>query len=171
MSTYDVVQRNAVPYAAIAIALPMERLASAGPLNEAVFEWLAQRDVAPAGPPFWKYSVIDMAGQLELEVGVATATAATADDQVSVGELPAGRYLETTFHGHPDGLQQATADLLAYADAKGLTFDRTDSPTGDRWIARLEYYLTDPDDQPDMAQWDTTLSFKLNEESEAAGGG
>ncbi len=171
MSKYDVVQRNAVPYAAIAIALPMEQLASAVPLNETVFEWLAQRDVAPAGPPFWKYNVIDMAGQLELEVGVATETAATADDQVSVGELPAGRYLETTFHGHPDGLQQATADLLAYAEAQGLTFDSTDSPAGDRWAARLEYYLTDPDDQPDMAQWDTTLSFKLTEESEAAGGG
>ena len=170
MSRYDVVQRNAVPYAAIAIALPMERLASAVSLNEAVFDWLAQRDVAPAGPPFWRYRVIDMAGQLELEVGVATATPATADDRVSVGELPAGRYLETTFHGHPDGLQQATADLLAYADAQGLTFDRTDSPTGDRWAARLEYYLTDPDDQPDMTQWDTTLSFKLREESAAGGG-
>ena len=64
MSRYDVVQRNAVPYAAIAIALPMERLASAGPLIGAVFDWLAQQDVAPAGPPFWKYSVIDRAGRL-----------------------------------------------------------------------------------------------------------
>jgi effector-binding domain-containing protein len=161
MQRYEVVQRDAVPYAAIAIAVPMERLATAVPLNGVVFDWLAQQDVAPAGPPFWKYNVIDMAGQLELEVGVATAIPATADAQVGVGQLPAGRYLETVFHGHPDGLRQATADLLAYADAQGLTFDRTDSPTGDRWVARLEYYLTDPDNQPDMTQWDTTLSFKL----------
>jgi effector-binding domain-containing protein len=104
-----------------------------------------------------------MAGQLELEVGVATATPATADDQVGVGELPAGRYLETTYHGHPDGLRQATSDLLAYADAEGLTFEKADSPTGERWAARLEYYLNDPDDQPDMTQWDTTLSFKLTD--------
>ncbi len=163
MTSYEVVQRDAVPYAAIAIAVPMERLATAVPLNGVVFDWLAQQDVAPAGPPFWKYNVIDMAGQLELEVGVATATPATADDQVSVGELPAGRYLETTFHGHPNGLQQATADMLAYADAQALNFDKTDSPTGDRWAARLEYYLSDPDDQPDMTQWDTTLSFKLTD--------
>jgi hypothetical protein len=78
----------------------MERLASAGPLNDVVFDWLAQQHVVPAGPPFWKYNVIDMAGQLELEVWVATATPATADDQVSVGELPAGRCLETTYHGY-----------------------------------------------------------------------
>ncbi|MGH3340383.1 MAG: GyrI-like domain-containing protein, partial [Propionibacteriaceae bacterium] len=66
-------------------------------------------------------------------------------------------------HGHPDGLRQATADLLAPADAQGLTFEKTDSPTGERWAARLEYYLNDPDDQPDMTQWDTTLSFKLTD--------
>jgi effector-binding domain-containing protein len=161
MSRYEVVQREAVPYAAIAIAVPMERLASAGPLNGVVYDWLAQRQIVPAGPPFWKYNLIDMAGQVELEVGVVTATPASPDDQVSVGELPAGRYLETTYHGHPDGLRQATSDLLAYADAQGLTFEKTDSPIGERWAARLEYYLNDPDDQPDMTQWDTTLSLKL----------
>ena len=161
MSNYEIIQREAVPYAAIAIAVPMERLASAGPLNGEVFDWLAHQQVAPVGPPFWKYNVIDMAGQLELEVGVATTTLTTADDRVGVGELPAGRYLETTYHGHPDGLLQATSDLLAHADAQGLTFDKSDSPTGELWAARLEYYLSDPDDQPDMTQWDTTLSFKL----------
>jgi effector-binding domain-containing protein len=161
MSSYEIIQREAIPYAAIAIAVPMEKLVSAGPLNGEVFDWLAQQQVAPVGPPFWKYNVIDMAGQLELEVGVATTTLATADDRVSVGELPAGRYLETTYHGHPDGLLQATSDLLAHADAQGLSFDKSDSPTGELWAARLEYYLSDPDDQPDMTQWDTTLSFKL----------
>lgn len=161
MSRFEVVQRESVPYAAMGIAVPMERLASAGPLNGAVFDWLARQDVAPAGPPFWKYNVIEMEGLLELEVGVATATPATADDQVTVGELPAGRYLETTFHGHPDGLRQATSDMLAYADGHGLTFEKADSPTGERWAARLEYYLNGPDDQPDMTQWDTILSFKL----------
>jgi hypothetical protein len=165
MSNYEVVQREAMPYAAIAITVLMESLASAGPLNGVVFDWLAQQHVAPAGPPFWKYNVIDMAGQLELEVGVATTRPATADDRVSVGELPAGRYLETTYHGHPDGLLQATSDLLAHAHAQSLTFDKVDSPRGERWAARLEYYLSDPDGQPDMTQWDTTLSFKLTDGS------
>jgi len=165
MSRYEVVQRDAVPYAAIATTVRMDTLATAGQLNGVVFGWLAQHDVAPAGPPFWKYNVIDMASQLELEVGVATATPVISDDRITGGELPAGRYLETTFHGHPDGLEQATADLLAYADAEGLTFDRSDSPSGDRWAARLEYYLNDPDDEPDMTQWDTVLSFKLSDEA------
>lgn len=163
MNRYDVVQREAVPYAAIAVALPMDRLADAAELNGEVFAWLDHRSVLPVGPPFWKYNVIDMAGQLELEVGVATDTAAAPDGRVSFGVLPAGRYLETTHHGHPDELQQATAELLAYADREGLTFDIAASSAGERWAARLEYYLTDPDDQPDMAEWDTTLSFKLTD--------
>ena len=165
MAKFEVVRRDAVPYAAIATTVTMDDLATAGALNGVVFAWLARRDIAPAGPPFWKYNVIDMASRLELEVGVATATPVIPDDQVTAGELPPGHYLETTFHGHPDGLRQATADLLAYADAEGLTFDRSDSPAGDRWVARLEYYLNDPDDQPDMTQWDTILSFKLRDEA------
>src|SRR4029450_2961260 len=122
MSRYEVVQRGAVPYAAIAIAVPMERLASAGPLNGVVFEWPAQPHVAPGGPPVWKYNGGGVAGQLELEVGVATATLATADDQVSVGELPAGRYLETTYHGHPDRFRQATSEprTPAHAQARAV---------------------------------------------------
>jgi hypothetical protein len=161
MASYSVVQHEARPYAAIGISLPMAGLVDAVPLNGEVFAWLSRRDVPALGPPFWKYNVIDMAGELQLEVGVVTAAPIEGDGRVTAGELPAGNYLETTHHGHPDSLQQATADLLAYADEQDLRFDRRDSPAGDQWAARLEYYLTDPDDEPDMTQWDTTLSFKL----------
>jgi hypothetical protein len=30
------------------------------PLHGHVFAWLSERDITPAGPPFWKYNVIDM---------------------------------------------------------------------------------------------------------------
>jgi DNA-binding transcriptional MerR regulator len=39
------------------------------PLTQEVFAWLGQQDGAPAGPPFGKYDVIDMAGRLEVEAG------------------------------------------------------------------------------------------------------
>jgi len=31
----------------------------------------------------------------------------------------------------------------------------------ERWGARLEEYLDDPDEKPDMNDWDTDLAFKL----------
>jgi hypothetical protein len=40
----------------------------------AIVLWFrAARGVAPAGPPFWKYNVVDMQRELEVKAGVAVA--------------------------------------------------------------------------------------------------
>jgi effector-binding domain-containing protein len=162
MTQYEIVPYEPRPYAAIAVTVPMTALGDVvPPLNGEVFAWLAQRGVTPAGAPFWKYDLIDMPGTLRIEAGVALAEQAESDGRVLVSALPAGSYLETTYHGHPDGLVQATSDLLAYAEKERLTFDSSMTPDGEEWVARLEYYLTDPADEPDLNQWDTLLSFKL----------
>jgi hypothetical protein len=59
------------PYAAIPASVTMETIGTVvPPLNGEVFGWLAARGIAPAGPPFWKYNVIDMARNLEVEAAV-----------------------------------------------------------------------------------------------------
>ena len=63
--------------------------------------------------------------------------------------------------GHPDSLEQATGDLLAWAAARQLTWDVAEVEGEERWAARLEEYLNGPDDQPDMDKWETNLVFKL----------
>ena len=45
------------------------------PLTGRVFGWLAGRGISPAGPPFWRYVVVDMEAKLELETGVPVASA------------------------------------------------------------------------------------------------
>jgi effector-binding domain-containing protein len=131
------------------------------PLTGEVFGWLAQRGVAPAGPPFWKYNVIDMQRGLEVEAGVTVAAPVAGDARVQAGVLPAGRYATARHVGHPSTLLAATAALLDWAKARGLTWDVTPSPEGDRWGCRLELYLTDPRDEPDMHKWQTQLAFRL----------
>ncbi len=164
MSQYEIVDRPAQPYAAVSITTTMADLGTAGPpLNDEVFTWLAERGVAPDGPPFWKYDVIDMSRSLQLQVGVGISSGTDGDDRVRVAELPAGRYLQTQHRGHPDTLEQATAELLAHAEAEGLAFDMSDSPDGERWASRLELYLSDPDDEPDLNAWETVLAFKLRD--------
>jgi hypothetical protein len=32
---------------------------------------------------------------------------------------------------------------------------------GERWGGRLEIYLTDPSQEPDMSRWQTQLAFRL----------
>ena len=116
-----------------------------------------------AGAPFWRYRVIDMEGELEVEVGVPLAEPAVppSDSPVQAGTLPAGRYVTLTHVGHPDELEQVTGRLLAWASSRGLRWDSTEQPDGEHWGCRLEIYLSDPETEPDMTKWRTELAFKL----------
>jgi effector-binding domain-containing protein len=161
-SAPEIVTRAEQPYAAIRVRVTMADLAAVvPPLNQEVFAWLGARGAASAGPPFWKYNVIDMARELEIEAGVPVAAAVAGDDRVVSGMLPAGRYATLTHVGHPSELMAATKALLDWAAEQGLTFDMTPGDDGDRWASRLENYLTDPSQEPDMSQWVTELAFKL----------
>lgn len=148
------------PYAAISVTVPMTELGSTvPPLTGQVIDWLAVRDIAVAGPPFWRYVVIDMEAELELETGFPTPSVVQGDEQVRTGVLPAGRYATVVHTGHPDTLVSATRDLLEWAAERDLQWD-TD---GDRWGCRLEEYLSDPAEVPDMSQWQTRLAFRLRD--------
>jgi effector-binding domain-containing protein len=131
------------------------------PLHQQVLAWLRERHIAPVGPPFWKYNVIDMDRLLEVEVGAPVAAPVDGDDQVLAGVLPSGRYATLRYTGHPDGLIGAVASLREWASQGGLTWDMTNTPDGERWVARLEIYETDPAVEPDMTKWTTQLAFRL----------
>jgi effector-binding domain-containing protein len=164
LSEARVVERPAQPYVAIRAQVTMRSLGTVLPgLHPQVFAWLGQQGVPPAGPPFWKYNLIDMDRGLEVEVGVPVAAAQAGDDRVLAGVLPPGRYATLRFTGHPDGLMGATAALLKWADEQSLTWDVRQTPDGDRWAARLEIYETDPAEEPDMTKWETQLAFRLAE--------
>ena len=162
MSQPVIVDRPAAPYVAIPATLPMERFATdLPPLVPRVVGWALQHGLELSGPPFFRYNVVNMSAPMELEVGVTVTAGTAGDDGVVSGVLPAGRYASVVHVGHPAGLMQATVDLLAWAEGKGLAFDVQPSPQGDRWAARLELYRTDPRQEPDMDKWETELAFKL----------
>ena len=161
-SAPEIVTRAEQQYVAIRTQVNQADLGTVvPPLNQEVFAWLGARGAAPAGAPFWKYNVIDMARTLEIEAGVPVAAAVAGDDRVMSGVLPAGRYATLTHVGHPSELAAATKALLDWAAEQGLTWDMTPGNDGDRWACRLEIYLTDPAQEPDMSKWVTQLEFKL----------
>ena len=163
MSTYRVETRPETPTAGITDTVTMREIARIADRIPEIAGWLAERDSRPAGAPYFRYHVIDMANGLVVEVGfpVPDGAALTSAGDVAVGSIPAGRYVTTVHHGHPDGLVDATGALLEWAAAEGLTFDRHDTDAGDAWAGRFEFYLTDPAEQPDMGEWDTELAFRL----------
>ena len=159
----DVIQRQAQPYIAIRAQVTMQTIGTVLPgLHPGVYAWLGERGIAPAGPPFWKYNVVDMDRGLEVEVGVPVAVAVDGDDQVLAGVLPPGRYATLRYTGHPDGLAGATAALFKWADERDLTWDAQPAADGEHWAARLEIYETDPAEEPDMTKWTTQLAFRLS---------
>ena len=155
------VRRPEQPYAAIYGVVTMETIALIADRLPEVFGWLAERGIRPAGPPFLRYNAFGPGGRLELEAGVPVAAAVNGAEPVLAGLLPAGRYAVVRHSGPFGQLAGATRDLLDWAAAHGLAWDRTKSPAVERWGCRLEVYLTNPAAEPDPATWQTELAFRL----------
>ena len=126
-----------------------------------MFDWLGKRGTAVAGPPFFRYRVIDMSAELTIEAGIPVAGTVEVDPPTFVDHLPAGRYATVAHIGHPDELMAVTAELLDWAQRQGLTWDVTPTPEGEVWGCRLEIAMTNPAEEPDMHKWETVLMFRL----------
>jgi len=157
-----IVERAEQPYAAITSRVTMQELGTKlPPLTGELFGWLGAHGAQQAGAPFWKYNVVDMERTLEVEVGVPLAAPVAGDGRVLADVLPAGRYAFSSHTGHPAELYHATGAMLDWAAEQGRAWDMADTPEGQRWAARLEFYNTDPQEEPDMNKWETDLVFRL----------
>jgi len=157
-------QRAAQPYAGIRVCVPMEGISAA--VDEAfpeLFGWLAEQGVAPAGPPFIRYRVIDMMKELDIELAVPAevtddATAA-AGGRVRAGVLPGGRYAVLRHVGPYDGLVASNAALQEWAEQHGVEFDSWETDRGSGWRGRAEHYLTNPAEEPDASKWEVDVAY------------
>lgn len=157
----EITQRAEQPYVGIRAQVSMQELGGLAQRLSEVFGWLGAHGIAPTGAPFFRYNLIDMARELEVEAAVPVAAPVAADHQVISGVLPAGRYATVIHVGEPAGLAGATGELLGWASEHGMSFDMTQTSDGERWGGRLEIYLTDPAQEPDMSKWETQLAFRL----------
>jgi effector-binding domain-containing protein len=122
-----------------------------------LYSWLDRRGVA-FGLTFFRLHVVDMAGDMDVEVGVITERPVAGDDRVGAGVLPAGRYATLTYVNHG---RRANGALLDWVGAQGLTLDRATGPAGDRFGCRYEAYLTDPRTERMKTRWQIRLAMRL----------
>lgn len=156
MTNPRIEQRPEQPYAGIRVRVTHPELGRAvPPLWPEVFGWLAQHGAAPAGPPFIRYLVVDMDGELEVEAGVPVAAPVAGDGRVVAGVLPAGRWAALLHTGHPQELVAANAELQRWGAEKGLRWQ----VEGDVWSGRIESSLTDPAREPDPGRWQTDVAY------------
>ena len=155
-------ERAAQHYAAIPVPVTMDGLSAAvdSAFSE-LFGWLAGQGIAPAGPPLIRYLVIDMAGEMQIEMGVPVAAPITASGRIQPGTLPGGRYAVLRHTGPYDGLVASNAALERWAQEHVIEFDTWDTPQGAAWRSRAEHYLTDPSQEPDPAKLETDVAYLI----------
>ena len=152
--------RDGQHYAAIPATVAMDGISAAvDDALPALFGWLASQGIAPAGPPLIRYLVIDMAGELQIELGVPVTAPVTASGRVQPGVLPEGRYAVLRHTGPYDGLVASNAALQRWAQEHVIEFDTWDTPRGSAWRGRAEHYLTDPSKEPDPARWEVDVAY------------
>ena len=155
-------ERAAQHYAGIPVTVAMDGLASAIDSGYAeLFGWLGSQGIPPAGAPLIRYLVIEMAGELQIELGVPVAAPVTASGRIQPGTLPEGRYAVLRHTGPYDGLIASNAALLRWAQETGIEFDTWDTPQGSAWRSRVEHYLTDPSQEPDPAKLETDVAILI----------
>jgi len=151
--------RDEQPYMAIRTQAALKDLRKVIPqLLTEVFAWLDKEGAPPAGAPFIRFNVIDMAAKSDIELGVPVPGALAGDGRVQAGALPAGRYASLIYTGN--GIK-ANAALLDWAAKNGLVFDHWDTENGDAFRGRYESFLTGPDEEPDRSKWQTEVSIRL----------
>ncbi len=152
--SYDITTRDVEPIPVLYQSRRVDRETVGEALGEclpAVFGFVMENALAPAGHPFVRYTNMTNAF-FEIDAGIPLVEAATdappADSGIIRGELPGGMVAVTVHQGPYEGLSEAYAALERWAEASA-EFTAAGAP----W----EVYLTDPGEVPDPADWMTEV--------------
>lgn len=152
--------RDERPAVGIPIEVALAEWSEATALVGELVEWLGQNGATLAGPPFFRYRRLgDEASAIDLEVGVPTERAVDGDGRVLTSSVPEGTYAVVEHEGHPDELQQSHEALQEWTANEGIELARRADGEEDVWDGRFEFYLTDPEEQPDRSQWTTEIAY------------
>ena len=154
-------ERAAQPYLAIPLTVTME-----GGFGEEVesgfselFGWLEEHGVAPAGAPFIRFLVIEMEGELEIELAVPVAEGVSGEGRFRADVLPGGRYGTLLHVGPYDDLVASNVALQEWAEEQGIVWDSWDTDLGSAWRGRVERYLSDPSVERDPSKWEVEVAY------------
>jgi hypothetical protein len=164
--------REAVPYLAITASAADEAGFRAAVDRDmpALFRRVAERGLAPAGPPFLRYLVVDESAvpgdgppPSTFESGVPLAAPAAGDELVHAGELPEGRWVVALHRGGYAGLGALHGIVHAWAAEEGHVVARSSAPGGTAFGGSAEHFRIGPFEEPDPWGWETEVAYLLAE--------
>ena len=148
----------------------------------AVFRWVAEHGLRPAGGPVLRYLEVDETvlpddgpppATFESCVPLAappgglavpsTAAPAGPDGRVRAGELPAGRWVVALHRGGYAGLAALHRIVLGWAAEEGLVVARRPAPGGTAFAGCTEEFRIGPFEDPDPWRWETDVAYLLED--------
>ena len=160
LSEILIVEREAQPYVGLPVHVSMNNWGMAMDRIPEVYTWLSDHNLTPAGPLTFRYHFIgdmDIPFRFELTVPTEERVDVGDDSEFIADEMPAGLYVSATHHGHPDSLLESILKVEAWTAEAGLT-QATEEIDGELiYGGRFEMYRTDPEQQPDLGQWETEI--------------
>ncbi|MGB8215518.1 MAG: GyrI-like domain-containing protein [Anaerolineales bacterium] len=149
-------------YAAIRVALPIPFGKFLPSLWDEVNAWLKKdQSVASPGPAIIRYLTTNMSEKLDLDVGFILEGAVPSSGRIRAGVLPAGQYATLLYTGpyKGKGIYKATVALLDWAKENKIVWNISIKDGVEWWNGRTEYYLTNPDYEPNTKKYRTELAF------------
>lgn len=154
--------RTEQPYVAIPIQVTLKNWAQTTVLLPELYDWLHAKGIEPAGEPFYRYWCIGSnEAEFSLEVGVPVERMLAGDERVIASFIPGGSYATALHQGHPDQLEQSLKQLEEWAEKEVLEIDKRFEGHDEIWNGRFEFYLTDPEIEPDLYKWQIEIAFLL----------
>jgi effector-binding domain-containing protein len=148
-------------YVAIRTAVPIPFGKYLPPLWDEVNRWLKNKGVMTAGPAIIRYLTTDMSKKLDIDVGFVVDKPMSSDDRIIADVLPEGRYAVLLYTGpyKGKGVFKATVALLDWAKENNIVWNTSTKNNVEWWNGRTEFYLTDPENEPDTKKYQTELAF------------
>ncbi|MDX8337577.1 GyrI-like domain-containing protein [Draconibacterium sp. IB214405] len=115
-----------------------------------ISKFLAQKEIEMAGMPFALYHLMDEE-EIDLECGIPIDEIVEGNRTVNVATFPTTTCACLDFYGDYNNLQEGHIALQKWMETHGLNLAS----------APMEIYLTDPQQEPDPANWITRICYPV----------
>jgi len=155
-------KREAHPYAAVRLQVPIPFGKFLQPAWSKVHTWLTGQGVAH-GPAIIRYLTTDMSTKLDIDVGFIIDNAIPGSAGVLTDILPAGQYacLVHTGSYRGKGVYKANVVMIEWAAENGVVWATEPKAGVEWWDSRVEWYFNDPANDPDPQNYRTELTFRV----------
>lgn len=127
-----------------------------------IIKWLIDNNILAYGRPFFEYLEMDN-DQLLVNVGVLLQNEIKGNQRIIGGKFKAGTYATITYMGNYSHLFEAHMALESWIEKNDLQEKKEIHENGVKWGSRTEFYITDPQKEPNPDNWLTDVVFLLTD--------